>query len=61
MVRLWKDEHRDIVEGIKITRGTEPMINRIGARFFYRTGSRLSGDAAARVLRLQAFGQKTIH
>src|SRR5215468_9798262 len=43
MVRLWKEEHWDIVEGIKKTRGTEPMINRIGARFFYRTLSRLSG------------------
>jgi dolichol-phosphate mannosyltransferase len=43
MVRLWRDEHWDIVEGIKKTRGTEPLINRIGARFFYRTLSRLSG------------------
>src|SRR5437773_3032735 len=43
MVRLWKDEHWDIVEGIKRTRGTEPLINRIGARFFYRTLSGLSG------------------
>ena len=43
MVRLWKDEHWDIVEGVKKTRGTEPLINRIGARFFYRMLSRLSG------------------
>jgi Glycosyltransferases involved in cell wall biogenesis len=43
MVRLWREEHWDVVEGIKKTRGTEPMINRIGARFFYRTLSRLSG------------------
>ena len=43
MVRLWREEHWDIVEGIKKTRGTEPMINRIGARFFYRTLSGLSG------------------
>ncbi len=43
MVRLWRDEHWEIVEGIKRTRGTEPLINRIGARFFYRTLSRLSG------------------
>jgi dolichol-phosphate mannosyltransferase len=43
MIRLWKDEHWDIVEGIKKTRGTEPLINRIGARFFYRTLSGLSG------------------
>lgn len=43
MVRLWRDEHWDIVEGIKKTRGTEPLLNRIGARFFYRTLSGLSG------------------
>jgi dolichol-phosphate mannosyltransferase len=43
MVRLWRDEHWDIVEGIKRTRGSEPLINRIGARFFYRTLTRLSG------------------
>src|SRR6266478_3239990 len=43
MVRLWRQEHWDVVEGIKKTRGTESLINRIGARFFYRTLSRLSG------------------
>lgn len=43
MVRLWREEHWDIVEGIKRTRGTEPLINKLGARFFYRTLSRLSG------------------
>jgi dolichol-phosphate mannosyltransferase len=43
IVRLWQDEHWDIVEGIKRTRGTEPLINRIGARFFYRTLSSFSG------------------
>jgi dolichol-phosphate mannosyltransferase len=43
MVRLWREEQWDVVEGIKKTRGTEPLINRIGARFFYRTLSGLSG------------------
>jgi len=43
MVRLWRQEHWDIVEGIKKTRGSEPLINRVGARFFYRTLSGLSG------------------
>src|SRR2546421_12433665 len=43
MAHLWRDEQWDIVEGIKRTRGTEPLINKIGARFFYRTLSRLSG------------------
>lgn len=43
MVRLWRQERWDIVEGIKKTRGSESLINRIGARFFYRTLSGLSG------------------
>ena len=43
MVRLWKEERWDIVEGIKKTRGAEPLVNRLGARFFYRTLSGLSG------------------
>ena len=43
MIRLWLEEKWDIVEGIKKTRGAEPLINRIGARFFYRTLSGLSG------------------
>jgi len=43
MVRLWKEERWDIVEGIKKTRGAEPFVNRLGARFFYRTVSGLSG------------------
>jgi polyisoprenyl-phosphate glycosyltransferase len=43
MVRLWRDEQWEIIEGIKQTRGTESLINRIGARFFYRTLSGLSG------------------
>jgi dolichol-phosphate mannosyltransferase len=43
MVRLWRDEHWEIIEGIKKTRGTESLINRMGARFFYRTLSGLSG------------------
>jgi glycosyltransferase involved in cell wall biosynthesis len=43
MVRLWRQEHWDVVEGIKKTRGSEPLVNRIGARFFYRTLSGLSG------------------
>ena len=38
-----REEHWDVVEGIKKTRGMEPVTNRIGARFFYRTLSRLSG------------------
>jgi polyisoprenyl-phosphate glycosyltransferase len=43
MVRLWRDEHWDIVEGRKRTRGSESLLNRLGARFFYRTLSCLSG------------------
>src|SRR5438270_305582 len=43
MVRLWRQEHWELVEGIKKTRGSESLINRIGARFFYRTLTCLSG------------------
>ena len=43
MVRLWRDEHWDIVEGIKRTRGTEPLINKLVRVFFIGRLSRLSG------------------
>jgi len=43
MVRLWRQDHWDIVEGIKKTRGSESLINRIGARCIFNTMSGLSG------------------
>lgn len=43
MVRLWRDEGYEIVEGVKVSRGKERLINKIGARLFYGMMERLSG------------------
>jgi glycosyltransferase involved in cell wall biosynthesis len=43
MVRLWRDEGYDVVEGIKSSRGKEGLLYKLGARVFYRTFRRLSG------------------
>ena len=43
MVRLWQNEGWQVVEATKVTRGKEPLANRLGAKFFYRTISYLSG------------------
>lgn len=37
MVRKWRDENFDIVEGVKCFRGKEPVIKKIGARLFYKS------------------------
>lgn len=43
MIRLWKDEGYEIVEGVKASRGKESAINKVGAGLFYRILSKLSG------------------
>lgn len=43
MIRLWKDEGYEVVEGVKALRGNESMINKVGASLFYQTLSKLSG------------------
>ncbi|HEY1769653.1 MAG TPA: glycosyltransferase family 2 protein [Chthoniobacterales bacterium] len=43
MIRLWRDEGWEIVEGVKATRGRESWKNRLGARLFYYTITHLSG------------------
>ncbi len=43
MVRLWRDESYDVVEGVKISRGREHFINRICTRLFYYMLKKLSG------------------
>jgi dolichol-phosphate mannosyltransferase len=43
MVRLWREEGYDVVEGIKTNRGKESFMYKLGARIFYRTFHRLSG------------------
>lgn len=43
MVRLWREEGYDVVEGVKTSRGKESIINKTGAFFFYKLLDRLSG------------------
>jgi len=43
MVRLWKEEGYDVVEGVKSSRGKERFINKLGAVWFYKVLDKLSG------------------
>jgi len=43
MVSLWREQKIHIVEAVKKTRGEESLLNKIGARVFYRSLSYLSG------------------
>jgi dolichol-phosphate mannosyltransferase len=43
MVRLWREEGYDVVEGTKSNRGKEGFLYKLGARLFYLTFRRLSG------------------
>ncbi|MBK5242884.1 glycosyltransferase family 2 protein [Clostridium sp.] len=43
MIRLWKDEGYEVVEGVKDLRGNESIIKKVGANLFYKILSKLSG------------------
>lgn len=43
MVRLWREEGFEIVEGVKSSRGRESLGSRLNAALFYRLFRRLSG------------------
>lgn len=43
MVRLWRDEHFDVVEGIKSSRGHESFASWLNAKVFYGLFRRFSG------------------
>ncbi len=43
MWKLWKAGGVDVVEAVKVDRGREPLINRLGSRLFYGFLSRFSG------------------
>ena len=43
MVRLWKEEGYDVVEGVKISRGKESFANKIAAKMFYRAFRQTTG------------------
>ena len=42
MIRLWRDEGYDVIEGVKAFRGKENLINRLGAIWFYKLLNKLS-------------------
>lgn len=43
MVRLWKEEGYDVVEGVKESRGKESLAGKLAALLFYRTFSKTTG------------------
>ncbi len=43
MIRLWKEEGYDVIEGVKSSRGKESFVNKLGAGLFYSILSKLSG------------------
>lgn len=43
MIRLWKDEGYEVVEGVKASRGDESMVKKMGANLFYNILYKLSG------------------
>ncbi len=43
MVRLWRDEGYDVVEGVKTDRGRESLAGKLAALLFYRTFRKTTG------------------
>ncbi|ETA81507.1 glycosyltransferase family 2 protein [Youngiibacter fragilis] len=43
MIRLWREEGYDVIEGVKASRGNESIVKKVGAGMFYSILSRLSG------------------
>ncbi|MBP1919322.1 glycosyltransferase [Youngiibacter multivorans] len=43
MIRLWKEDGYDVIEGVKSSRGNESMVKKVGAGMFYSILSKLSG------------------
>jgi len=43
MVRMWREEGYDVVEGVKSSRGKESITNKVGAHLFYSILKNLSG------------------
>ncbi len=43
MVELWKTGAFDVVEGVKASRGTESLLNKLGAHTFYKLLKKFSG------------------
>ena len=46
MVRLWREEGYDVVDGVKASRGRESALHRACASLYYRIFSQASGSRA---------------
>lgn len=60
MVRLWREEGYDVVEGVKSDRGRESRLYKFGARLFYSTFNRLSGFDLRRASDFKLMDRKVV-
>lgn len=60
MVRLWRDEGYDIVEGIKESRGKESALHRLCAGTYYRLFSKATGGRADQLSDFKLMNRKAV-
>lgn len=60
MVRLWREEGYEIVEGVKISRGKEHILNKLSAYLFYKIFKRLSGYDLSRASDFKLMDSKVV-
>lgn len=61
MVRLWKDEGFEVVEAVKAERAEESLVNKVGAHFFYKILSKLSGFNIDQASDFKLLDKKAVH
>ncbi|NOT85451.1 MAG: glycosyltransferase family 2 protein [Methylococcaceae bacterium] len=60
MIRLWREEGYDVVEGVKSDRGHEGNVYKLGAHLFYSTFNRLSGFDLRRASDFKLMDRKVV-
>lgn len=60
MLRLWRDEGYEIVEGVKTSRGKESLGNRLNAIFFYGLFHKVSGYKLANASDYKLMDRKVV-
>ncbi|NLD46781.1 MAG: glycosyltransferase family 2 protein [Clostridiaceae bacterium] len=61
MIRLWQEEGYDVVEGVKMSRGKERIVNKLGAHLFYDVLYKLSGFDLNSASDFKLFNAKVLH
>ena len=61
MVRLWKEEGYEVVEGVKALRGQESLVNKAGAGLFYYILSKFSGFDIKQASDFKLLDKKVVH